>query len=206
MSAPYPKGTPDPRTQVMARENASATDWAHVFDAHPKSNGFRRCRGSGRGSSTRGSESWASGRAESACLGRAGTAGRWRARRRVAVALPGTPLRRALLRHGVRATSDLRLRTVLGPHRAGRSSRRARYRSKNSHASIPRPASESSEARSKDACNSARSSADNSSSISRTSTSAPSGKSVGSSRTNLPFLTWALRVCMPSIVSRLKRR
>jgi hypothetical protein len=29
------------------------------------------------------------------------------------------------------------------PHRAGRSSRRARYRSKNSHASIPRPASES---------------------------------------------------------------
>jgi hypothetical protein len=87
----------------------------------------------------------------------------------------------------VRATSDLRLRTALGPHRAGRSSRRARYRSKR----LSRPS-----LCLREACSSTRSSAVSSSSITRTSTSAPSGRSVGSSRTNRPFFTWILRVCM----------
>ena len=140
-------------------------------------------------SSTGGTGSSSSAGAESACLLRAGSSARLQAPRSVVGACPETHRERVPPRRGAPATSVLRLRTCAGPHRAERSSRLARYRSTYSQASVPRPASASSSARSSDACSSARSWGVSSSSMTRTSTSAPSGKSVGSSSCSRPFLT-----------------
>jgi len=93
-------------------------------------------------------------------------------------------LRRAPSRHAIRATSDLQLEPLSGLieqddlHAALDTLPRTPTRP------VPLPASESSRARSREACSSARSSAVSSSSITRTSTSAPAGRSDGSSRTN----------------------